>query len=207
MNDYLRSREACKVFGVHPNTLRSWAEKGKIEIIKTPFNQRLYSRKHIQEIINCSPDSHPKEKIIYCRVFSKKQENDLERQIQFLRSKFPTYYLVTDVASGINFKRDGLKTILELAMSGHLKELVVSHKDRLCRFGFELIEHIIKWNGGRIIVLDDEDTKSKEQELAEDLLSIIQVFNCRQMGKRRYGIKRKDEKDEKEEESEDEEKS
>jgi predicted site-specific integrase-resolvase len=94
--------------------------------------------------------------------------------------------LVQDIGSGINFKRKGLQTILELALKGDLEQLVVSYKDRLARFGFELIEWIINKQGGEVVILDGSTDQSTEQELAEDLLSIVTVFNARNMGKRRY---------------------
>ena len=75
---------------------------------------------------------------------------------------------------------------MELAMQRNLGDLVVAYKDRLARFGFELIQYVVELNGGRVVVLDDQTHKSGEQELAEDLMSIIHVFNCRQMGKRKY---------------------
>jgi predicted site-specific integrase-resolvase len=75
---------------------------------------------------------------------------------------------------------------LELAVSGELEEIVVAHRDRLCRFAFELIEFIFSQTKTRIIVLDSEDGKSSEQELADDVLSIIHVYSCRKLGKRRY---------------------
>jgi predicted site-specific integrase-resolvase len=79
-------------------------------------------------------------------------------------------------------------------MSGQLEEIVVAHKDRLCRFGFELIEFICSRNSTRIIILDQEKHQSTEQELAEDIMSIITVFACKQMGKRKYKTNSKDEK-------------
>lgn len=81
-------------------------------------------------------------------------------------------------------------------MQGNIGTVVVAHRDRLCRFGFELIEQVVQLGGGRIIVDDDSDQhKSSEQELAEDLLSIVHIYSCRQMGKRRY-TKVKDKKGE-----------
>ena len=130
-----------------------------------------------------------KKDIIYCRVRSKKQLLDLDRQIKLLRSLYPAHELVTDCASGINFARKGLDAILEYAVRGSLKELVVAHRDRLCRFGFELIDAIITKLGDKIVVLDDQERKSSEQELAEDLLAIGHIYSCRQMGRRRYKVK------------------
>ena len=130
-----------------------------------------------------------KRKIAYCRVSSKKQEDDLERQKDFFRTKYPDYELVTDIGSGINWKRKGLKTILESAMQGNLSELMVAHRDRLCRFGFELVEWILERNNVKLSVLDREDHKSPDHDLTDDILSIIHIYSCRQMGKRRYKIK------------------
>ena len=93
--------------------------------------------------------------------------------------------IIQDIGSGINWKRSGLKTILELAMQKKLETVVVAHRDRLCRFAFELIQWILEKNEVKLVVLN-ESICSTEQELAEDLLSIIHVFSCKQMGKRRY---------------------
>ena len=103
-------------------------------------------------------------------------------------ANLPERQLVKDVGSGINFKRPGLQTILESAIEGTLGEVVVAYKDRLCRFGFELIEFIINKSGGTLTILsqENEEPKSSNEELADDLLSIITVFNARQIGKRRY---------------------
>jgi predicted site-specific integrase-resolvase len=94
--------------------------------------------------------------------------------------------LVTDVGSGINWKRKGLKTILEQAMQGNISEVVVAQRDRLCRFAFELLEWVLRTNKVKLVVLDEEKGSSTEQELAEDILSIIHVYSCRKMGGGRY---------------------
>ena len=93
-----------------------------------------------------------------------------------------------------DYRKKGLQTILDKAMRGQLAEVVVAHKDRLVRFGYELIEFVILQNGGKIIIAGEEKHKSSEEELADDLLNIIHVFNCRQMGKRRYNYKNKENK-------------
>jgi predicted site-specific integrase-resolvase len=115
--------------------------------------------------------------------------DDLLRQTEYLQQRRPeyaSYVSITDIASGINFKRKGLQTILDACLQGTIGELVVAHRDRLCRFGFELVESIVTKAGGKITVLDNDGNKSGEQELAEDLLSIIHVYSCKQMGKRSY---------------------
>jgi predicted site-specific integrase-resolvase len=113
-----------------------------------------------------------KRNFIYARVSSKKQLDDLHRQVEFIKSrepvKYSTYELITDIASGINFNRKGLDKILDASLFGSIGEVVVAHKDRLSRFGFDLIKLIIEKRGGKIIVLDDEKNKSSDQELAEE---------------------------------------
>jgi len=104
--------------------------------------------------------------------------------------------MVQDVGSGINWKRKGLQTILDWCLSGELEEVVVAHKDRLCRFGFELLESIFSKQKVRLVVLNRDEEKSPEQELAEDVISIIHIYSCKSYGKQRYK-NRGDNKDEK----------
>lgn len=183
--NYVTTREACKLFNVSDVTLRKWDQDGKIQTFRTPGNQRRYSKRLLEEIdIRDSPPTQ-KQKVCYCRVSSQHQKDDLERQKESLRERFPNHRIIEDVGSGINWKRPGLKTILELAMQGKLKTVVVAHRDRLCRFAFELLQWILEYNEVELMVLDDT-VSSSEQELSADLLSIIHIFSCRQMGKRRY---------------------
>jgi len=182
-------REVCKLIRIKPNTIREWAKAGKIKSVKSPSGQILYPNSQFKDMLNIISTDKEKQKIIYCRVSSNKQLDDLKRQVESIRQLYPEHSVITDCASGINWKRSGLRSILESSMRGDIKELVVAHKDRLSRFGFELIEWIITKNGGKIIVLDNSNNKSSEQELAEDLSSIVHIYSCRAMGKRRYKIK------------------
>jgi len=188
-SDYIHIREAKQLLGVSTQTLYNWDKQNKIRTSRLPSGARLYHKEDIFNIIGIPIASKQKKQIIYCRVSSKKQMDDLERQTNILQSQFPNHILVTDVGSGINWKRKGLQTILESAMSGELEEVVVAHRDRLCRFAFELLQFIFESCEAKLIVLDSEDGKSSEQELAEDILSIIHVYSCRSMGKRRYKSK------------------
>jgi predicted site-specific integrase-resolvase len=177
--EFVPSRVAAKVLGVHPNTLRLWADQGKIEIIKTASGQRRYN---VNSYIGTSSRHRT---ICYCRVSSYKQKDDLQRQVEFMRTRHPGADIVTDIGSGINFRRKGLRTILESAIDGDKLTVVVAHKDRLCRFGFELIEWIIKRSGGELMVLQHNEL-SPESELTKDLLTILHVFSCRMHGLRSY---------------------
>jgi predicted site-specific integrase-resolvase len=131
-----------------------------------------------------------KRNICYCRVSTSSQKEDLERQIEYFRCKYPDYEIIKDIGSGLNFKRKGFNTILDTAFKGDIGEVVVTHKDRLCRFGFELVLRIIESTNGKILVLDKEET-SPEKELVNDILSIITVFSSRLYGLKSNSIKNK----------------
>lgn len=176
---YIPSREAAKRLGCHPETLRRWADAGKIPHIRTSSGQRRYD-------VDAYLQIQTQHVVIgYCRVSSPKQRDDLERQVQFMREQYPKAEIVKDIGSGLNFKRKGLRAILERAMRGDCIQLVVAHRDRLARFGYELIKQIIEHHGGELVVLD-QTACSPEPELTKDLLNILHVFSCRMPGLRNY---------------------
>jgi predicted site-specific integrase-resolvase len=209
--DYFNISQASQFSGFHPQTIRKYVDQNQIKSFKTPSGQRRIHRISLEEFINLRPPPIPFEKtyitlqnsstsqstektnFLYARVSSKKQLDDLDRQIKFLQNHRPEYMqytLISDISSGINFKRKGLQTLLDSCIQGTIGEVVVAHRDRLCRFGFELLQLFITKSGGTVKVIDCETNKSSEQELTEDLLSIIHIYSCKQMGKRSYQSKR-----------------
>jgi predicted site-specific integrase-resolvase len=189
MDGVVNSKEARELLRVTSQTLRRWDKEGKIETIRTPSGIRMYNKSSIQAILNKGKPLPERTRTAYCRVSSRGQSNDLQRQIEFYRVFYPDHEVVQDIGSGVNFNRPGMRSLLGRVMCGEIKEIVVAHRDRLCRFAWELIEWICEKNGTRIVVLDKDENQSGDQELAEDVLSIIHVFSCRQMGKRRYSSK------------------
>ena len=170
-------------------------DHSKIGIIKEYLN--ALEQKETTVDISCQMSSlcqlkkdNNKRNIYYCRVTTSSQKEDLERQIEYFRCKYPDYEIIKDIGSGLNFKRKGFNTILDSAIKGDIGEVVVTHKDRLCRFGFELVLRIIESTNGKILVLDKEET-SPEKELVNDILSIITVFSSRLYGFRSNSIKNK----------------
>lgn len=180
------TKEACSVLNVSAETLRRWAKDGKIKHSKTPGGQRRYDLRDYLGTETTSGKTTRK-RIIYARVSSASQKNDLERQVEHLQEQYPEYQVITDVGSGLNFKRKGLKTLVEYLVRGEIQEIVVTHRDRLARFGFELFELILSQTNpdGEIVVLDDRTT-SPEEELANDLIAIITVFSSRLYGLRSH---------------------
>lgn len=123
---------------------------------------------------------------------SRKQKDDLTRQIEYLKSIYPNEEVITDVGSGLNFKRQGIRSILERIMHGEKLRVAVAHRDRLCRFGSDIFEYILSSNGGELVVLNDKSS-SPEKELTDDLLAIITVFAARSHGLGKYKTKIKSE--------------
>jgi putative resolvase len=185
---YVPLRKAVEKLGLHPNTLRRYADEGKIKVIKNQAGQRLYD---VESYIRGSANASL---VCYCRVSSTKQRDDLDRQIAYMQSLYPEAEIIKDIGSGLNFKRKGLRTILDRLLCGDKLKIVVACRDRLCRFGFELIQYMVEQNGGEIVVLD-QTVHCPQSELTTDLLSIIHVFSCRMHGLRKYGQKIKEDKD------------
>ena len=105
-----------------------------------------------------------KRKICYCRVSSRKQIEDLNRQIELMKITYPTYEIIKDIGSGLNYNRPGLLKIINYAMEGEIEEVIVAYKDRLTRFGYELIEYIIKEkSGGKITIINNIEEKHQQK--------------------------------------------
>lgn len=177
-------REACKIYGKSFGTLRDWGDRNVIECKRTPTGQRIFYIPSDGVFRDKLPS---KKSYIYVRVSSKKQENDMVRQLLFLQSKYPDHFIVKDIGSGLNYKRKGFLKIIDEVSEGKVSQVVVFSKDRMCRFGFELVEHIFNKNNTKLVVHEQID-KSPEEEFTEDILAILQVFACRWNGKRKYKL-------------------
>lgn len=183
--NYYSINKFSKMLGVTPQTLRNWDKSGKLHPHHTTGNgHRYYSDEQLQAIVK---ESKKKLVIGYCRVSSQKQKDDLQRQVENLRlyllAQGKPFEIIQDIGSGINYKRKGLLELLIRINNNEVEKVVVLYKDRLLRFGFELIENIAKLHDCVIEVVDNEP-KPEQQELVEDLVQIITVFSCKLQGKR-----------------------
>lgn len=179
----------AKSLGVSIQTLRNWDKEGKLKpTYVTENGYRYYSEDLLNKFRNIKNVNKIKKKnILYARVSTKNQKDDLNRQIdnlkQYAYSKGYSFEIITDIGSGINYKKEGLLKMINLVECGEVDRIIVLYKDRLIRFGYDLIEYICKLNDTKIEIVDNS-TISKERELTEDLIQIITVFANRLYGAR-----------------------
>ena len=187
MSKYYSIREFSKILGVSAQTLRNWDAKGKLHPHHTSSNgYRYYSQEQLNQVMNIKPKLD-RLVIGYCRVSSNKQKDDLERQIEnmkmYLTAQGKPYEIITDIGSGINYNNKGLRELIQRITQNKAEKVVVLYKDRLLRFGFELVEYIASLHDCNIEIIDTTE-KTEQQELVEDLVQIITVFSCKLQGKR-----------------------
>ena len=185
---YYTIHEFSKLVGKTPQTLRNWDKKGLLIPHHTGANgYRYYSHDQLKQVLNIKEDKKSKVIIGYCRVSSYKQKDDLQRQVEnmklYLDKQNKNYEIIEDIGSGINYTKKGLRTLLRKIVNNEVEKVVVLYKDRLLRFGFELVEYIANLYVCEIEVIDSTE-KTEQQELVEDLVQIITVFSCKLQGKR-----------------------
>ena len=188
--------EFSKLIGRTPQTLRDWDKKDVLkpaQVAKSGY--RYYSQEQLNHFLGLkNMPEKPKKKVIgYCRVSSAKQKDDLERQIEnvktYMYAKGYQFEIITDIGSGINYNKKGLNQLMDMVTDAQVEKIVVLYKDRLIRFGYELIENMCSKFGTAIEIIDNTE-KTEQQELVEDLVQIITVFSCRLQGKRANKAKR-----------------
>jgi predicted site-specific integrase-resolvase len=202
------TKEVARILGVSTSTVKNYADTGKYgDVSYTTGGQRRYREESILSLLQQTtitkgePERQGDTRVfLYTRVSSKKQSDDLVRQKDFLRKWWlkhrdiqEGFEEVSDLGSGLNYRRPGLRRILKVALEDRTPiTLAVACPDRLARFGVDLITFVIESTGGKVVFANRYGTqKSSEQELAEDLLSVVHVFTARAMGRRRYGEAKK----------------
>jgi excisionase family DNA binding protein len=190
MNKFLSIRDAAKALGVSPQTLRRWERNKKImPSHRTRGGQRRYTLAQLQSVADTNkPSDLPT--IAYARVSSHDQKADLQRQVHMLEmycsAKGWTFSVIKDLGSGMNYNKHGLKQLLEQIMNGGISRLVLTHKDRLLRFGAELVFSLCAVKNVEVVIINQGDEPSFEEELAKDVLEIITVLSARLYGSRSH---------------------
>lgn len=185
----------AKIINVTPKTLRVWDKEDKLKPIKLSSGHRRYTEEHLRIIKNIKYNNPEKINIIYCRESISQQKNSLNNQIEkckefCLNKGLSVDKIISDIGSGLNYNRKGLKELLHIISNEQIDNLIIYYKDRLMRFGYELLEELSKIHNFNIIIIDNSETnKTKEQEFAEDLISIIHHFSMKLYGSRNYKTK------------------
>jgi putative resolvase len=180
--------EAAKELGVSITTLRRWESQGRLVASeRTKGGQRRYDLSTLRpEAVHRAPS--PRKTVAYARVSSHDQKDDLERQRQVLElycaSQGWTFEIVSDLGSGMNYHKKGLRKLLEQILDGSVVRLVLTHKDRLLRFGAELVFSICEAKEVEVVIINKGEDATFEEDLAKDVLEIITVFSARLYGSR-----------------------
>lgn len=188
MSNY-KPQEFAEMIGVSVKTLQRWDNEGKLKAYRTPTDRRYYTHKQYVDYMGDGKSKHGKT-VIYTRVSTTNQKDDLQNQVEFLKQYANAKGIIVDeifedIDSGLNYNRKKWNKLIENCLLGLVKTVIIAHKDRFIRFGYEWFERFLKSNGVEIIVVNNERT-SPEQELVNDLISIIHVFSCRIYGLRKY---------------------
>ena len=194
--EYVGGKEASRILGVHQRTLYIWEDKKLIDTIRTLGGKRMYNvnkyinnnKDHLKINVN-NENINNKHNICYIRVSSISQKDDLERQRQVMLKKYPRYEIIEDIGFDLNLNKRGIKKIIKLGIEGKINELVIAYKDRLTRFGYELIEEIIKeYSKGKIIVINETKKIKPEEELVSDVMALMNVYVAKMNGLRKYKL-------------------
>ncbi|WP_208433201.1 IS607 family transposase [Bartonella taylorii] len=188
MDRFVGIGKAAQALGVSISTLRRWEGEGKIISEHTAGGHRRYDLSKLRPELFHSRELSQRKTIAYARVSSHDQKDDLERQKQVLElycaSQGWTYELISDLGSGMNYRKKGLKRLLDALIENEIGRLVITHKDRLLRFGAELVFAICEAKQVEVIILNQGEESSFEEDLAKDVLEIITVFSARLYGSR-----------------------
>lgn len=188
--------EAAKYLGYSVNTLQRWDRQGKLKPETRTFtNRRDYTKSQLDLFLGRKMKENRKI-IAYCRVSTFSQKPDLLNQRKLLESfctakGYSNVEYVEEVGGGLDFNRKKLQKLFSDVGKGQVESIIVTHKDRLCRFGFDFLDFICKENNCTLQVINAETT-SPEQEVTEDLMEIIHCFSCRLYGLRKYSKKIKE---------------
>lgn len=185
MNKLVSISDAADILGVSVTTLRRWDREGKLKSDRTRAGHRRYDLSKIKPGLLHADDSECKT-LAYARVSSHEQQTELEQQKQLLELYCArqgwTFEVVSDLGSGMNYHKKGLKRLLNDVLSGKIGRLVIAHKDRLLRFGAELIFAICAAKNVEVVILNQGEDATFEEDLTEDVLEIITVFSARLYG-------------------------
>lgn len=182
MSKYITPQEAHRLYGFHPKTLNRWAVAGKIDFIRSVGGHARYSVDSLEQI---EQGEDTRKVILYARVSTAGQKDDLQSQSDYISKAYPQCRVISEIGSGMNFKRKKFIEIMELVARKEIRLIVVAHKDRLVRFGFEFVEWFCHLNNCQIEIINNS-YKTPHQELVDDFMAIMHSFSSKLYFLRRY---------------------
>lgn len=182
MSRYITPQQAKQMFGFHPKTLNRWALANKIDFIRSVGGHARYSIDSLKQI---SYTEDNRKIILYARVSTATQKDDLKSQSDYISKAYPQCRVISETGSGMNFKRKKFIEIMEAVARKEVKLIVIAHKDRLVRFGFEFIEWFCSINHCQIEIINNT-YKTPHQELVDDFMAIMHCFSSKLYFLRRY---------------------
>ena len=180
----------AKLLGVSVKTLQRWDREGILKAYRTPTDRRFYTYDQYLQIKGIGQKDDAREVVIYARVSTRGQKDDLRNQVSFLRTFCNAKGIIVDqciedYGSGLNYNRKKWNELLVQVMERKIKTIIITHKDRFIRFGYDWFESFCEKFDTSILVVNNEEL-SPQEELVEDIVSILHVFSCRLYGLRKY---------------------
>ena len=198
-NNNYKLNEFAELLNVSVRTLQRWDNDGILKAFRTPTDRRYYTYEQYLEYKGISNSEIKRKNIIYTRVSTSNQKDDLKNQLDFLRqftnsSGVIIDDVVEDYGSGLNYNRKKWNKLIDECMLNEVDTIYITHKDRFIRFGYSWFERLLSKFNVTIIVVNNE-ALSPQEELVQDIISILHVFSCRIYGMRKYKKKIKEDKD------------
>lgn len=197
MNNNYKPKEFAELLNVSVLTLQRWDNAGKLKAFRTPTNRRYYTYEQYKEFKGIT--SSEKRTVIYTRVSTSNQKDDLKNQVEFLKQYANAKGIIVDeviedYGSGLNYNRKKWNKLINECMTSDITTIIITHKDRFVRFGFEWFERFLEKFNVKIVVVNNESL-SPSEELVQDIISILHVFSCRIYGLRKYKKKIKEDEE------------
>ena len=198
-NNNYKPNEFAELINVSVRTLQRWDVEGKLKAFRTPTNRRYYTYEQYLEYKGIYNDNENRKVVIYTRVSTSNQKDDLKNQVEFLRQYVNAKGIIVDeviedYGSGLNYNRKKWNKLIDSCIENEIKTIIITHKDRFVRFGYEWFERFLAKFNVKIIVVNNESL-SPQEELVQDIISILHVFSCRIYGLRKYKKKIKEDEE------------
>ena len=185
-----KPKDFAELLGVSVKTLQRWDRDGILKANRTPTDRRYYTYDQYLQFKGIQTENDIRDVVIYARVSTRNQKDDLQNQVEFLKQFCNAKGIIVnqcieDFGSGLNYNRKKWNKLLEEVMENKIKTIVISSKDRFIRFGYDWFEKFCEKFNTKIIIVNNE-AFSPNEELVQDIISILHVFSCRLYGLRKY---------------------